>query len=95
MPAFQDVSRTVAFPVHSEGDVVVDATKAIIARTPSPYVAAAIADAMNLGHPAILEREAAHKHGKRRMARSVMSQREHDRMERSLALANQAHRLMG
>jgi hypothetical protein len=95
MAAFQYVSRTITFPVRASGAVIVDNAGRHIATAPTAIMADAIADAMNLGEPAVLAREADYEQRERTLAKMVKSQHEHDRMERTLAIANKAHALMG
>lgn len=95
MAAFQYVSRTIAFPVRANGIDIVDNAGRRVATAPTAVMADAIADAMNLGEPAILDREADYEQRERSLAKMVKAQHEHERMERTLAIANRANALMG
>lgn len=95
MPAFQYISRTIRFPVRASGRDIIDQAGHVLATAATPVMADAMADAMNLGEPAILAREADHDDREHRIGKMLLSKHEHDRMERTLALANKAHGLMG
>ncbi|MBY0361820.1 MAG: hypothetical protein K2X45_07920 [Phreatobacter sp.] len=95
MPTMLYVSKTIAFPVRPSGRDIVDQAGRVLATAATPIMADAIADAMNLGEPAILAREADHDDREHRIGKMLLSKHEHDRMERTLALANKAHGLMG